>query len=330
MKHTNVVEPARAGIPRRLLNDRGGVDIERLKAEVSITAVAAQATDLKPVGGEMRGLCPLHDENTASFHVNETKGVYNCFGCGAGGDVVDLFSRLHRVGFVEACTCLAGSEAQPMRTIPPEDEAVRKVLARRRAAEEWRRAGPIEGTYAETYLLTRGVGSGVPGSLRFGTVPRFWHDDGREGVRHPAMVAALQDENGKVVGVHRTFVDRDGRKVRRGEPRLALGRVRGCAVRLGPVAPRIMLCSGIEDGLALRMMFPGATIWVTPGDANMPHVRMPRGIWHVTVCGDADAPGIAAVAATRAALAAKGIQTDELFPRAGTKDFNEEWLLLHA
>ena len=329
MKDANVVEPAKAGIPRHLLNERGGVDVERLKAEVSITAVAAETTDLKKAGGELRGLCPLHDENTPSFHVNEGKGVYNCFGCGAGGDVVDLFSRLNQVGFVEACTCLVGSAPSPVRTISPEDEAARKVLARCRAAEEWRRAEPIEGTFAETYLLTRGVGSGVPGSLRYGMVPRFWHDDGREGPRYPAMIAALQDENGRISGIHRTFVDRDGRKLRRGEPRLALGRVRGCAVRLGPVAPRLMLCSGIEDGLALRLMFPGASVWVTPGDANMPHVRLPRGIWHVTVCGDADASGTAAVAATRKALGRRGFQTDELLPKAG-KDFNEEWLALHA
>lgn len=330
MKDTNVIRPVRTGIPERLLNDRGRVDVERLKAEVSITAVASEATVLKPVGAEMRGLCPLHDENTPSFHVNEGKGAYNCFGCGAGGDVVDLFSRLHRVGFVEACTCLAGAESRPLHAITPTNEAVRKVLARRRATEEWRRAILIEGTFAETYLLARGVGTGVPGSLRYGTVPRFWHEDGREGVRHPAMIAALQDENGKVVGIHRTFVDRGGRKSRRGEPRLALGRVRGCAVRLGPIAPRIMLCSGIEDGLALRMMFPGATVWVTPGDANMPHVRLPRGIWHTTVCGDADESGVAAVAATREALGGKGIQTDGLLPRARSKDFNEEWLALHA
>ena len=71
MKDANVVEPARAGIPRHLLNERGGVDVERLKAEVSITAVAAEATDLQNVGTELRGLCPLHDENTPSFHVNE-------------------------------------------------------------------------------------------------------------------------------------------------------------------------------------------------------------------------------------------------------------------
>lgn len=322
--------PAKAGIPARYLNPRGGFDLERLKAEASITAVASERTELKRIGGEQVGLCPLHQEDTPSFHVNEGKGVYHCFGCSAGGDVVDLFSRLHGTDFLETCTCIAGSERRSIPAMQPEEQAVRRVLARRRAGEEWRNASAIEGTPAEAYLLSRGVSASVPGSVRFAKVPRFWRDDGSEGPRLPAMIAAVQDENNRVAGIHRTFIDREGRKFRFGQPRLALGRVRGCAVRLGPIVPRIMVCSGIEDGLALRLMLPGATVWVTPGDANLPHIRLPRGIWHVTVCGDADESGRAAVAATRQALGAKGIATDELFPRAGCKDFNEEWLLLHA
>lgn len=305
--------PASAGIPQRYLSPRGGIDVDRLKAEASIVAVASEHTDLKLVGAEQVGLCPLHAEHTPSFHVNENKGLYHCFGCSAGGDTIDLFSRLNQTGFVESCACLAGSEPRSARTVSPEEEAVRRVLARQRAVEEWRRAICIEGTPAEKYLTSRGVGSGIPGSLRYGEVPRFWRDDGREGPRQPAMIAAVQDVDGRVTGIHRTFVDREGRKARFGEPRLALGRVRGGAVRLGPVTSRVMLGSGLEDGLALRAMFPGATVWVAPGDANLPQVRLPRGICHVTVCGDADQSGRAAVAATRAALGRKGIATDELY-----------------
>ena len=322
--------PTGIGMDQRYARADGTIDVERLRRETSIAAVARGATDLKRCGAELRGLCPIHDEDTPSFHVNDAKGLYHCFGCGAGGDAIDLFGRLNDTGFVESCAALAGRGHSPSAGADPEKVAVERVLARRRAFEEWRRAKPIEGTPAETYLLSRGVGTGVPGSIRFSMVPRFWHDDGREGVRHPAMVAAVQDVDGRVVGIHRTFVDREGRKARRGEPRLALGRVRSCAIRLGPIAPQIMVATGIEDGLALRLMFPGATVWVTPGDANLPHLRPPRGVRRVVLCGDDDASGRAAVAAARTALAAMGVETDELFPRAGVKDFNEEWLVVHV
>lgn len=326
---TNGVTPAIAGIPDKYRTSDGNIDVARLKADVSIVSIAAEFTDLRKSGDEQVGLCPLHNESTASFHVNEGKGLYHCFGCGIGGDVIDLFSRLHHADFTNSCAGIV--DAAPRQTLGKSEaqKSADRTLARRRAREEWHAARPIEGTPAETYLLSRGVGSNVPGSLRFSHVPRFWHDDGREGPRRPAMIAAVQDDSGGVTGIHRTFIDRDGRRVRTGQPRLALGRIRGCAIRLGPVAPRIMLASGIEDGLALRLMFPGASVWVAPGDANLAHVRFPWSIEHVTVCGDEDPSGRAAVAAAHIAFARRGIETDELFSKAG-KDFNEEWLLLHA
>lgn len=41
-----------------------------------------------------RGLCPFHEEKTASFHVNVSAAVFHCFGCGAGGDVTEFLDRM--------------------------------------------------------------------------------------------------------------------------------------------------------------------------------------------------------------------------------------------
>ncbi|MGY8961828.1 MAG: CHC2 zinc finger domain-containing protein, partial [Alphaproteobacteria bacterium] len=45
-------------------------------------------------GREVKALCPFHDERTPSFTVNEDKGFYHCFGCGAHGDVIDFVQAI--------------------------------------------------------------------------------------------------------------------------------------------------------------------------------------------------------------------------------------------
>lgn len=318
-------------VPGRYLTDTGTIDTAKLKNDISIVAVAGDATELHRCGGEWRGLCPLHDERTPSFFVSEERQAWFCFGCGAGGDAIELESRLHNRGFLEACAALAD---EPNISGGWNANATQQREQRRinigRAREEWHRAAPITGTPAECYLLSRHIHHDVPRSIRFSHVPRFWHDDGREGQRLPAMIAAAQDRDGRVVGIQRTFLDRDGRKSRRGEPRLALGRMRGSALRLGPVRPEVMLACATEDALALRLMFPGATVWSAFGDANLPHVALPPEVRKVTLCGDADAPGRAAVLAATKAYRAQGREVADLSPRGGAKDFNEEWLLMHA
>lgn len=314
-------------LPEDIKNGDGRVDTSIIRSRTSITAIASRFTQLRPAGEEMKGLCPLHEENTASFFVNETKGTFFCFGCGAGGDVIELYQSLHGVGFLDACTDLIAFTPMvgPGRATHTDKRALREMSVER-ARDEWHRAGPIAGTPAQTYLESRGVGYDVPVSIRFGMVPRYWREDGREGPRHPAMIAAAQDVSGRIVGIQRTFLDTNGRKSTKGEARLSLGRMRASALRLGPARPKIMLACAVEDALSLRLMFPGATVWSAFGDANMPFVRLPTEVRHVVLCGDADDSGQAAVTLAEIALGCSTITTSRLFPHAG-KDFNEEHLL---
>jgi DNA primase len=75
--------------------------IESVKA-LSIKDVTALYVDLKNVGSNFKGLCPLHSEKTPSFTISILHNNYKCFGCGEGGDAIDLVRKIERCDFTEA------------------------------------------------------------------------------------------------------------------------------------------------------------------------------------------------------------------------------------
>ena len=62
--------------------------IEEIKRRTSLTGLIGEYVTLKKKGATYKGLCPFHNEKTPSFHVDEGRGYYHCFGCHAGGDVI--------------------------------------------------------------------------------------------------------------------------------------------------------------------------------------------------------------------------------------------------
>ncbi len=75
---------------------------------------AAKHTELKASSnGELRGLCPIRKEKTASFYVNPAKQVFHCFGCGAKGGIIKLVQELFNVDYKESLAMLRQKE--PMR-----------------------------------------------------------------------------------------------------------------------------------------------------------------------------------------------------------------------
>lgn len=84
-------------------------DTDAIRRDHPIADVATAAgLDLRPTGGRLIGICPFHGDSRPSLVVYPANRGYYCFGCGAGGDVIDFVSRLHGVGFREAATMLTG------------------------------------------------------------------------------------------------------------------------------------------------------------------------------------------------------------------------------
>jgi DNA primase len=82
-------------------------DVRRVKADVDLGAlVRAHGVELEVRGDELVGLCPFHKEKTPSFSVHLRKGVYHCFGCGAGGDAIEFLRRTRLVNFSRAVELL--------------------------------------------------------------------------------------------------------------------------------------------------------------------------------------------------------------------------------
>ncbi len=82
--------------------------IEAVKDRAAIDQVVSEQVTLRSAGvGTLKGLCPLHDEKTPSFQVRTHLGVWHCFGCGAGGDVISFVQQVHHLSFAESVERLA-------------------------------------------------------------------------------------------------------------------------------------------------------------------------------------------------------------------------------
>ncbi len=81
--------------------------IEKIRAVADIIEVISRYVKLKRRGRNHFGLCPFHNEKTASFSVNPEKQIFKCFGCGAGGSSIDFIMEIEKLDFVESIKYLA-------------------------------------------------------------------------------------------------------------------------------------------------------------------------------------------------------------------------------
>ena len=98
--------------------------IDEVKSRCDIVNVISQYISLKQSGSNFSGLCPFHSEKTGSFHVNQSKQIYKCFGCGEGGDVINFVMKIENLDFIEAVKLLAEKNGIEFKTnLSEEDKA---------------------------------------------------------------------------------------------------------------------------------------------------------------------------------------------------------------
>jgi DNA primase len=109
---------------------REGIDEIKRRNDLA-EVVTEHGIELKRRGRTLFGLCPFHQEKTASFGVSREAGLFHCFGCGAGGDVIGFVVRFHQLSFPEALKRLADRASIELEKLMENSEGLRQAMAQR-------------------------------------------------------------------------------------------------------------------------------------------------------------------------------------------------------
>ena len=156
--------------------------IEEIKSRVDIVELASEYLTLKKAGRNFIGLCPFHQEKTASFTVNREKQIFYCFGCGEGGNVITFLMKIANKTFPEAIKDLAEKTGVvlPQRLISKESrekDSLRESITslNLRAAQQFtRNLFSSVGKDAHEYLVNRGITEETIKQFRLGYAPDNW------------------------------------------------------------------------------------------------------------------------------------------------------------
>lgn len=153
--------------------------IERLRDALPISAVIGRRVTLRKHGREFQALCPFHKEKSPSFTVNDEKGFYHCFGCGAHGDTIGFIREFEGVNYPEAIERLASEAGVPLPKFTREAEAEeKKRLGLQDAvnvAAQWftEQLATPAGKEARDYLATRGMSAEMIRTFGLGFAPNL-------------------------------------------------------------------------------------------------------------------------------------------------------------
>jgi len=204
-----------------------------IRDRANIVEVVGAQVGLKRVGRNHVGLCPFHAEKSPSFTVNDERGIFHCFGCGAGGNVFTFIMKMENLPFPEVVERLARRYGITLPERGDDDPAIRQREALYRlndkAAKFFQRYlwDAAEAEAARTYLRDRGIGRENADQFVLGYAP----------AGGDVLVRRLRDAAGS-------------------DPELgAAGRPLALAQQLGLVSER-RGGSGHYDRFRARLMFP--------------------------------------------------------------------------
>lgn len=158
--------------------------IEEIKERSNFLQIASEYVTLRKIGRNFQGLCPFHSEKTPSFTINEEKGIFHCFGCGAGGNVFTFLMRAANLSFPEAARQLAKKagvelprEERTKAEGQNQQERERLFQVNQLASEYFQHflLNSREGKEALKYLLSRGLSKELIGHYRLGYAPESWN-----------------------------------------------------------------------------------------------------------------------------------------------------------
>ncbi|WP_338465809.1 DNA primase [Novosphingobium sp. ZN18A2] len=151
--------------------------LDELRSRISLSGVIGRTTRLTKAGREFKACCPFHNEKSPSFTVNDEKGFYHCFGCGAHGDVIRWMTDQRGLSFMDAVKELAVEAGMELPAPDPraarraeEQKSLHDVMA---AAQSFfvHELSTEGGAAARRYLETRGFPARIVQEFGFGFAP---------------------------------------------------------------------------------------------------------------------------------------------------------------
>ena len=151
--------------------------LDELRARVSLSALIGRSVRVQKAGREFKACCPFHNEKTPSFTINDEKGFYHCFGCGAHGDAIRWMTDHQGLPFLDAVKELAASAGMEVPAPDPraakraeEQKSLHDVMA---AAQAFfvKSLTEDKGAQARAYLASRGFPANIVKEFGFGYAP---------------------------------------------------------------------------------------------------------------------------------------------------------------
>ncbi|MFF3892329.1 DNA primase [Streptomyces sp. NPDC001812] len=159
-------------------------DVKAVRDAVPIDAVVSEYLQLRGAGGgNLKGLCPFHDEKSPSFQVSPSKGLFHCFGCQEGGDTITFVMKVDHLSFSEAVERLAAQAGITLRyeeggynPAHQRGERIRLVEAHRIAADWYveQLATSPEADTGRAFLAERGFDQEAARHFSVGYSPQGW------------------------------------------------------------------------------------------------------------------------------------------------------------
>ena len=151
--------------------------LDELRARTTLSTLIGKTIKVQKAGREYKACCPFHNEKTPSFTINDEKGFYHCFGCGAHGDAIRWMTDQRGLPFLDAVKELAA--AAGMEVPAPDPRAAKRAEKARSlhdvtaAAQDWfvAQLEGIEGAEARAYLHKRGITEATRRAFGLGFAP---------------------------------------------------------------------------------------------------------------------------------------------------------------
>lgn len=151
--------------------------LDELRTRISLSGLIGRSVRVTKAGREFKACCPFHNEKTPSFTINDEKGFYHCFGCGAHGDAIRWMTDHQGLPFMEAVKELAVQAG--MEVPAPDPRAAKKAEQQKSlhdvmaAAQDFfvRSLAEEKGEQARRYLASRGFPAQTVRDFGFGFAP---------------------------------------------------------------------------------------------------------------------------------------------------------------